>query len=386
MEAMGAAAQRHVEELDRRGYTTIRRAVEPALVDELRAAFDGYLGAVRARDAPLTEEWVVPASAEPGDRVSVTTRLGESHAFFVPQGAAPGTVLQYPSRSGHAGDTLEGNGRLQETERFTLNLPWLPPFSDAAVSEHPLVLAILERYWGEADFSVGCLHVNCPMPGALYQRWHRDGGAEVSPATGRTMGIGVKLPLCDANEENGSIEVVPGSHRLQGPVHSYEAEWGGEAPAADHLDYNKLLIDGRFAEAVGQPEHALPPERVNMQRGDIWLMDHRIFHRGTAVNATAPGRPELMFCFRASLFPMPRARAPLSPLTVVARGRRQQPRVGQGAGAVRPSLHGHGAARAEPKRAWRAAPRTRPPRTIKPALTSLATPRLSASSGWWRRF
>ena len=41
------AAQRHVQELDIRGYTTIRRAVDPKLVDELRAAFDGYLGAVR---------------------------------------------------------------------------------------------------------------------------------------------------------------------------------------------------------------------------------------------------------------------------------------------------------------------------------------------------
>ena len=133
---------------------------------ELRAAFDGSLGAVRARDAPLTEEWVVPASAEPGDRVSVTTRLGESHAFFVPQGAAPGTVLQYPSRSGHTGDTLEGNGRLQETERFTLNLPWLPPFSDAAVSEHPLVLAILER---EARLPLGGQVVG----GARHQRDHR---------------------------------------------------------------------------------------------------------------------------------------------------------------------------------------------------------------------
>jgi len=84
-----------------------------------------------------------------------------------------------------------------------------------------------------------------------------------------------------------SIEVVPGSHLLEGPVHSYEAEQAA-TQAAGGLDYNKLLIAGSFADTVGQPEHTRPPVRVNMQRGDIWLMDHRIFHRGTPVVRKTP--------------------------------------------------------------------------------------------------
>lgn len=195
--------RQHVSALDRDGFTTIRGAVEPILVDQMRAAFERYLAVVQERERPLTEEWIVTSCCEPGDRVAVTTQQGVEHGFYVPQGVTAGTVLQYPSRLGHTGNPLTGNGRLQETHRYTLNLPWVPPFSDAAVSEHPLVLAILESYWGQNDhFTIGCLHANAPMPGALYQRWHRDGGAQAAPG-GRTRGIGVKLPLCDADETNG---------------------------------------------------------------------------------------------------------------------------------------------------------------------------------------
>jgi|EP01043_Picozoa_sp_COSAG02_P076332 hypothetical protein len=200
---MEALVRQHVSALDRDGFTTIRGAVESTLVDRMRFAFERYLAVVQERERPVTEEWVVPDYCEPGDKVAVTTRHGAEHAFYVPQAVTAGTVLQYPSRLGHTGDPLTGNGRLQETHRYTLNIPWVPPFSDTTVSEHPLVLAILRRYWGQHDdFTIGCLHANTPMPGALYQRWHRDGGAQAAPG-GRTRGIGVKIPLCDADETNG---------------------------------------------------------------------------------------------------------------------------------------------------------------------------------------
>lgn len=119
------------------------------------------------------------------------------------------------------------------------------------------------------------------------------------------MIIAILLTGCELQHDcRSSIEIVPGSHHLEGPIHSYAAEqahaaYGGQ----DAVDYNKLLISGRFADAIAQPEHTQSPARVNMKRGDIWLMDHRIFHRGTPVDVAAPGRPELMYCFRASLCP-----------------------------------------------------------------------------------
>lgn len=116
-----------------------------------------------------------------------------------------------------------------------------------------------------------------------------------------------RVMLCNdrpTNVHSTSIEIVAGSHHLEGPIHSYAAEQVHAASGGQNtIDYNKLLISGRFADAIAQPKHTQSPVRVNMKRGDIWLMDHRIFHRGTPVDVTAPGRPELMYCFRASLCP-----------------------------------------------------------------------------------
>eukprot|EP01046_Picozoa_sp_COSAG06_P090281 COSAG06_NODE_36619_length_444_cov_61.991304_1_plen_83_part_10 len=50
---MQALVQQHVAALDRDGFTTIRRAVDPALVDSMRAAFESYLATVQERELPL---------------------------------------------------------------------------------------------------------------------------------------------------------------------------------------------------------------------------------------------------------------------------------------------------------------------------------------------
>ena len=88
-------------------------------------------------------------------------------------------------------------------------LPWRQPFADPAIYEHPVLLRFLEMYWGLGDFRVTCMHSNTPYPGSRFQRWHRDSGGEGAPATGRSPGLGVKFPLCDTSEENGSFAVVP---------------------------------------------------------------------------------------------------------------------------------------------------------------------------------
>ena len=69
---MESLVRQHVNALDRNGFTTIRRAVDPALVDTMRAAFEQYLAVVKERERSLTEQWAVPASCEPGDKVTVT--------------------------------------------------------------------------------------------------------------------------------------------------------------------------------------------------------------------------------------------------------------------------------------------------------------------------
>ena len=173
------------------------------------------------------------------------------------------------------GEVRTGLGRLQTAKRYTLTLPWLPPFSDPAIYEHPVILEFLKRYWGTDDFLITCYHSNTPAPGSAYQTWHRDTrivsdiphiGLETCPA------LGIKFPLLDTSEENGSIEVLPSTQYLADP--SLETE------------YNQILTKGDFPSA----------QRLNLKKGSMWIQDIRTLHRGTPNNSDQP-RPELVICF-----------------------------------------------------------------------------------------
>jgi ectoine hydroxylase-related dioxygenase (phytanoyl-CoA dioxygenase family) len=171
------------------------------------------------------------------------------------------------------GSLRTGQGRLQHTNRYTLNVPWVFPFADPAVYEHPVILEFLSRYWGTDDYHITCYHSNNPYPGSEYQRWHRDiqlltphVGVQTCPH------FGVKFPLVDTSEENGSIEVLPGTQYLADP--------------ALEPQYNDVLLRGDFPSAC----------RLNMKKGTVWVQDPRTLHRGTPNRSDHP-RPELVLCF-----------------------------------------------------------------------------------------
>ena len=48
------------------------------------------------------------------------------------------------------GDVRTGLGRLQTTNRYTLTVPWVAPFSAPEIFAHPVMLEFIERYWGDA--------------------------------------------------------------------------------------------------------------------------------------------------------------------------------------------------------------------------------------------
>ena len=56
------------------------------------------------------------------------------------------------------GDLRTGFGRQQIINRYTLTIPWVPPFADPEVYENPVILEFLRRYWGKDDFHIKCLH------------------------------------------------------------------------------------------------------------------------------------------------------------------------------------------------------------------------------------
>lgn len=171
------------------------------------------------------------------------------------------------------GDIRVGRGRLQHPNRYTLQWPWEGALACPEIAEHPALLDLLEAYWGTDDFLITCLHSNNPYPGSIHQRWHRDISL-MSPHVGmeRVPHFGVKFPLVDTNEENGSFEVLPSTQYLADPA-----------------------LEGRYDEIVesGSFPHRT---RVNMKRGTLWVQDPRALHRGTPNRSSGP-RPELVICY-----------------------------------------------------------------------------------------
>lgn len=172
------------------------------------------------------------------------------------------------------GDLRSGKGRMQWPNRYGMYWPLDPPLADPQLYENPVILDFLERYWGTDDFYVSCLHSNNPYPGATWQPWHRD-TVLLTPGIGnpRHPHFGVKIPLVDTTEENGSFEVYPGTQ--------YAAE----------ADY-----EGKYNDILTQPGFATNTRRLNLKRGTIWVQDPRAFHRGTP-NTSDHARPELVICY-----------------------------------------------------------------------------------------
>ena len=182
------------------------------------------------------------------------------------------------------GDIRTGQGRQQHPNRYTLNVPWIQPFADPELFENPVLLEFLERYWGDDDFHVTCYHSNNPYPGSQYQRWHRDGGvSRLVPHVGLETcpHFGIKFPLVDTCEENGSIEVFPGTQYIADPD-----------------------LENRFDEVLQRGDFATT-RRLDMKRGTVWVQDPRTLHRGTPNRADHP-RPEVVICYSRPWFAMHR--------------------------------------------------------------------------------
>mgnify|MGYP001261124699 CR=1 FL=1 len=181
------------------------------------------------------------------------------------------------------GNIRTGCGRLQHPNRYTLYWPWENRLACPEIAEHPKLLSLLEAYWETDDFLVTCLHSNNPYPGSIYQNWHRDIRL-MTPhvAMERVPTLGVKFPLVDTNEINGSFEVLPSTQFLADPK--------------IESDYNHIIENGNYRHRT----------RINMNRGTLWVQDPRALHRGTPNRSEQP-RPELVICYslRWLASPMP---------------------------------------------------------------------------------
>ena len=148
------------------------------------------------------------------------------------------------------------------------------PLLDPMLSAHPLLMQVLASLLGR-DFLIDNATVVVALPGAKNQNLHRD-HHELFPGAGESgeglnpYAITVSIPLVDLTPETGSTKLYPGSHRIKTGVEGEPRELGGA-------------------------------EIPYVAKGGCYLMDYRLWHRGTA-NRLAQPRPILYLVYSRPWF------------------------------------------------------------------------------------
>ncbi len=133
---------------------------------------------------------------------------------------------------------------------------------------HPKLLDVVESFIGPEIYCNPVQHVRIKLPYHLVpegQRnglstavaWHQDNGV-ILPEADESNILTVWLPLTEVTEDNGCLEVIPGSHKTGFQPHCPSPILG-----------------------VHIPDHYLPAEAipVPMKQGSILLMSQRTIHR-----------------------------------------------------------------------------------------------------------
>ncbi|WP_101786720.1 phytanoyl-CoA dioxygenase family protein [Nonomuraea indica] len=145
---------------------------------------------------------------------------------------------------------------------------------------HPAVLALCGASLQAPR--VISYHGHTVLPGSSPQPVHAD-WEPLWPHPGLThppFMLAVNIALVDTGDDNGSIEVWPGTHVLASP----------EVYRHGSLCVREELLAGRRA--------VRPPERVAMRPGDVLVRDVRLWHRGTR-NTSGTARPMLWLLLAA---------------------------------------------------------------------------------------
>ena len=153
--------------------------------------------------------------------------------------------------------------------RYQMHMPFAPPFSDERIIASPFVLPIVEALVGE-DCICHYLASDTPLPGSDYQAVHPD-IYQLFPEISAVLppySIVVNVPLVDAREDNGPLEIWPGG------THHYVAQPAQVATLAAEM------------QSV----------RVIMPAGSIVIRDSRMWHRGTPNRSSAP-RPNFTMIY-----------------------------------------------------------------------------------------
>ena len=147
--------------------------------------------------------------------------------------------------------------------------PPFAPFVFRDVVANPWAVQVTKAVLGEGVFNRSCSG-NANVPGTLLQPVHVDERhlwpnlAEAHPAAQ----LAVNIALNDVTEENGSIELWPGSHLDTHQV------WGSDVKVDEGMVEDRRLV--------------APPVRGNTKKGSVLIRDMRLWHRGTPNVSDAP--------------------------------------------------------------------------------------------------
>jgi ectoine hydroxylase-related dioxygenase (phytanoyl-CoA dioxygenase family) len=143
-------------------------------------------------------------------------------------------------------------------------------FVDLAV--HPLISATCESVLGP-DYKIVEVGFDVPLPGAMYQPWHRDFPMpEVTRAQHVLNSLAINVTTVDTEEAMGPFEIAPGT------------QWDVD----DDFDH------GMFPPRSSYTRYEERAERKYPRRGDISIRSALTIHRGTPNRSDLP-RPVLVF-------------------------------------------------------------------------------------------
>jgi phytanoyl-CoA dioxygenase PhyH len=135
-----------------------------------------------------------------------------------------------------------------------------PPFAPCVFSDivaNPFVIQVTRALLGDGVYN-SFYNGNTNCPGSGTQPLHRDGGhlwpgLEVAHPAASVV---VNISPMDVSEENGSVELWPGTHLV-------------------------TSVEGRVDEQAEEARRRIvPPVRGNAKKGSVLIRDIRLWHRG----------------------------------------------------------------------------------------------------------
>ena len=178
---------------------------------------------------------------------------------------------------GRTDERLALQGQIQNLHRYTVYLPWEPPFADPALYKRRVVL-VPAALLGDGRVPRELLPLERPV-----SRQRPSGLAPGHPATGSPRGagdlcphLGLKIPLVDTSEENGSFEIMPCTQYGAHPefLGRYdEVLEAGDFPNRRRLNLRGMIMTGPPpARRRGTDLFAVPVGMAGPQ-GALWWLE-----------------------------------------------------------------------------------------------------------------